>query len=51
MEPSGCTSGRAGFPNAIADAHDHCLEEHGSASRWIAFMDVDEEALKQRQKA
>jgi Glycosyltransferase family 92 len=30
------------FPDAIAEAHDHCLQEHGAASRWIAFMDVDE---------
>jgi hypothetical protein len=29
------------FPGQI-EAYDHCLAEHGTASRWIAFIDVDE---------
>ena len=28
-------------PGQLA-AYEHCLAEHGSESRWIAFIDVDE---------
>jgi hypothetical protein len=31
-----------GRPNGILLAYDHCLETHGSQSRWIAFLDIDE---------
>jgi hypothetical protein len=30
------------FPMALRSAFNHCLTEHGSESRWIAFIDIDE---------
>jgi hypothetical protein len=34
--------GGTGRPSGIMRAFDHCVEQHGDDSRWIAFLDVDE---------
>jgi hypothetical protein len=34
--------GHRGRPGAIMLGFDHCLEEHGNDSHWIAFLDIDE---------
>jgi hypothetical protein len=33
---------RRGRAPGMVRAYDHCLDEHGSDARWIAFLDIDE---------